>query len=137
MLESPTKRLPLGTLIAGCLAVCLAQIGIAIPATLNGLFQEHLHPVGSQLTWISDAFLLPVTVLELSFGVLGYLFGRKRLLIGGALLMAAGETTAAAASGVHVLWVGQAVSGLGAAALFPTTLAMVAGTEGHLRRARV
>lgn len=132
------KGLAIGTMIACCFAVCLAQIGVAIPATLNGLFQEDLHPIGSQLTWISDAFLLPVSVLELTFGVLGDLFGRKRLLIGGALLMAAGEATAAAASGVHVLWVGQAVSGLGAAALFPTTLAMVvAGTEGHMRRARV
>ena len=27
-------RLALGTLIVGCLAVCLAQIGIAIPAAL-------------------------------------------------------------------------------------------------------
>jgi hypothetical protein len=60
-------RLALGTLIAGCLAVCLAQIGIAIPATLNGLFQADLHPIGSQLTWISDAFLLPVAVLELTW----------------------------------------------------------------------
>ncbi|MFI7338984.1 MFS transporter [Streptomyces sp. NPDC050085] len=135
--KAVAPRLALGTLIAGCLAVCLAQIGIAIPATLNGLFQEHLHPVGSQLTWISDAFLLPVTVLELSFGVLGDLFGRKRLLVGGAVLLGAGEVVAAASSGIHQLWVGQALAGLGAAALFPTSLAMIAaGTTGHAQRAR-
>ncbi|MGW6137920.1 MFS transporter [Streptomyces sp. NPDC055144] len=121
-----TGRFTAGTLIAGCLAVCLAQIGIALPATLNGLFQEHLHPVGSQLTWISDAFLLPVTVLELTFGVLGDLFGRKRLLVGGAVLLGVGETVAAASAGVHQLWAGQALAGLGAAALFPTSLAMIA-----------
>jgi MFS family permease len=115
----------------------LAQIGIAIPATLNGLFQEHLHPVGSQLTWISDAFLLPVAALELSFGVLGDLFGRKRLLIAGAALLTVGEFIASSASGVHVLWTGQAVAGLGAAALFPTSLAMLAaGTHGTKERAR-
>ncbi|KPI12543.1 major facilitator superfamily MFS_1 [Actinobacteria bacterium OK074] len=131
------SRLPLGTLIAGCLAVCLAQIGLAMPATLNGLFQEHLHPVGSQLTWISDAFLLPVAVLELSFGVLGDLFGRKRLLVGGAGLLCAGEVVAATASGVHQLWAGQALAGLGAAALFPTSLAMIAaGTASGAPRAR-
>ncbi|WP_051939683.1 MFS transporter [Phaeacidiphilus oryzae] len=135
---APGARLAVGTLIAGCLAVCLAQIGIAIPATLNGLFQSDLHPIGSQLTWISDAFLLPVSVLELTFGVLGDLFGRKRLLVGGALLMVAGEVVAAAAPGVHVLWVGQALAGLGAAALFPTSLAMLAaGTHTHAARARV
>lgn len=136
--EGTGPRLAAGTLIACCFAVCLAQIGLAIPATLNGLFQEDLHPIGSQLTWISDAFLLPISVLELTFGVLGDLFGRKRLLVGGALLMAAGEALAAGANGVHLLWAGQALSGLGAAALFPTTLAMViAGTRGHRERTRV
>lgn len=134
---SARSSLPIGTLVAGCLAVCLAQIGLAIPATLNGLFQEHLHPVGSQLTWISDAFLLPVAVLELSFGVLGDLFGRKQLLVGGAGVLCVGEIVAASASGVHQLWVGMALAGLGAAALFPTSLAMIAaGTHTGVQRAR-
>ncbi|NUR32234.1 MAG: MFS transporter [Catenulispora sp.] len=135
---SDHSPLAVGTVIACCLAVCLAQIGVAIPATLNGLFQEDLHPVGSQLTWISDAFLLPISVLELTFGVLGDLFGRKRLLVGGAVLLGLGESVSATAHSVHVLWVGQAISGLGAAALFPTSLAMiVAGTRGHGERARL
>ncbi|MFJ5304630.1 MFS transporter [Streptomyces sp. NPDC088350] len=127
-----------GTLIAGLLAVCLAQIGLAIPATLNGLFQSDLHPVGSQLTWISDAFLLPVAVLELTFGLLGDLFGRKRLLVGGAALLAVGEVVSATSSGIHQLWTGQALAGLGAAALFPTSLAILAaGTTSPAQRARV
>ncbi|WP_095850121.1 MFS transporter [Streptomyces sp. Ag82_O1-15] len=132
------RGLTTGTLVAGLLAVCLAQIGLAIPATLNGLFQSDLHPVGSQLTWISDAFLLPVAVLELTFGLLGDLFGRKRLLIGGASLIAAGELVSATASGIHQLWTGQALAGLGAAALFPTSLAILAaGTTSPAQRARV
>ncbi|HEU5027054.1 MAG TPA: MFS transporter [Spirillospora sp.] len=142
--ETPSRSTPAsgatlarGTLIACCVAVCLAQIGIAIPATLNGLFQKDLHPVGSQLTWISDAFLLPVAVLELTFGVLGDLFGRKRLLIGGAALMAIGETVSTTSSGVHQLWAGQALAGLGAAALFPTSLAMLAAGSSGTQRARV
>lgn len=131
------RTLTIGTLVAACFAVMLAQIGIAIPATLNGLFQEDLHPIGSQLTWISDAFLLPVAALELSFGVLGDLFGRKRLLVVGGVLLTAGEFTAASSSGVHTLWVGQALAGLGAAALFPTSLAMLAaGTHTARERSR-
>lgn len=127
-----------GTLVAGLLAVCLAQIGLAIPATLNGLFQADLHPVGSQLTWISDAFLLPVAVLELTFGLLGDLFGRRHLLVGGASLLAVGEIVSTTASGIHQLWVGQALAGLGAAALFPTSLAILAaGTSSPAQRARV
>src|ERR671928_626766 len=98
-----TPNLTRGTLVAAALAVCVGQVGLAIPAVLNGLFQQDLHTTSSQLTWISDAFLVPVTLLELTWGVLGDLFGRKRLLVGGSLLMVIGElisvlTPSAAAS---------------------------------------
>src|SRR6195952_4797200 len=126
--------LPRGTLVAAALAVLVGQVGLAIPAVLNGLFQQDLHTTSSQLTWISDAFLVPITLLELTTGVLGDLFGRKRLLIGGSLLMAVGEflsvltpaVTGANHLSIAVLWTGQALAGIGAAVLFPTTLAMVA-----------
>jgi len=127
-----------GTLVAGCFAICIAQLGAAIPATLNGLFQRDLHLTGSQLTWISDAFLLPLTVLQLTFGVLGDMYGRKRLLVGGAILMMVGEATAAASPGVSMLWLGQAIAGVGAAVIFPSSLAMlVSGSRSRDRRANV
>ena len=129
-----------GTIAAALFAVCLAQIGLAMPATLNGTFQSVFNPTGSELTWISDCSLLPITVLELTCGVLGDLFGRKGLLMGGALLLAVGELISGAApsSNVHVLWIGQIVAGIGCAALFPTTLAMlVAGESSHAKRSRM
>jgi MFS family permease len=140
-----TPFLTPGTRVATALAVLVAQVGLAIPAVLNGLFQQDLHTNSSQLTWISDAFLVPVALLELTWGVLGDIFGRKRLLIGGSLLMVIGElisvlTPAAGASNtasIATLWVGQALTGIGAAVLFPTTLAMVAaGTHTVKDRAR-
>jgi MFS family permease len=133
------------TLIAAVLAVCIAQMALAIPAALNGLFQQDLGTSSAQLTWISDAFLIPVCVLELSFGVLGDLFGRKRLLVGGALVLALGEIICVLTPGasvptgtrVMVLWAGVAISGLGAAAIFPTSLAMLAaGTHTAASRVR-
>jgi MFS family permease len=142
---SGTHVLTPGTLTAAAIAVCLAQVALAIPAVLNGLFQQDLGTSSSQLTWISDAFLVPVCLLELTFGVLGDLFGRKRLLAGGALVLAAGEAIAVLTPGagsstgtrVLVLWTGQIIAGIGAAALFPTSLAVVAaGTYTTRNRAR-
>jgi MFS family permease len=140
-----TPSLTAATIIATCIAACVGQVGLAIPAVLNGLFQQDLGPTSSQLTWISDAFLVPVSLLELTWGVCGDLFGRKRLLIGGSALLAVGEFVsiltpgAATSTGsrVAVLWVGQILAGIGAAVLFPTSLAMVAaGTHTVPSRAR-
>src|SRR3954452_12154737 len=122
-----TPYLTTGTRVATALAVCVAQVGLAIPAVLNGLFQQDLHTNSSQLTWISDAFLVPVALLEVTWGVLGDLFGRKRLLVGGSLLMAVGELISVLTpspgtsntAAVATLWVGQALTGIGAAVLFP------------------
>lgn len=139
------RALTLATVVATSLAVCVGQVGLAIPAVLNGSFQQDLGTTSSQLTWISDAFLVPVTLLELTFGVLGDLFGRKRLLVGGSGLMVVGELVSVLVPGsgtstdvrVGMLWTGQALAGIGAAVLFPTTLAMVAaGTHTVRARAR-
>ncbi len=131
--ENRGTDLTTGTIVAACLAACVGQIGFATPAVLNGLFQQDLGTTASQLNWISAAIVIPLTLFELTFGVIGDMFGRKRLLIGGALLMTVGELIAAVATpsgGTHnavvVLWVGMALAGIGGAALFPTSLAMIA-----------
>ena len=131
--------LSVATIVAVGFAVCLAQVGVAVPATLNGTFQTVLHPTGaSQLDWISDAILLPIAALELTFGVLGDLFGRKKLLVRGALILLAGELISTTSTGVVQMYFGQFVAGVGSAALFPTTLAIIAsGSRTHASRARM
>ncbi len=142
---STASGLTKGTLFAAAVAVALAQVALAMPAVFNGLFQQDLHTSSSQLTWISDAFLVPVTLLELTTGVFGDLFGRKRLLLWGAVLLCVGSIICVLTPGagvstntrVTVLLGGQIIAGIGAAAIFPTTLAMVAaGTNGARERAK-
>ena len=131
-------KLSRGTLFAAAGAVAVAQIGLSIPAVINGYINQDLGPSATQLTWISDAFLVPVTLLELSFGVVGDLFGRKRLLAIGAALMVLGGLIGflTPSSGVGVLLTGQVVAGIGAAAIFPTSVAMLAaGTHNVTERA--
>jgi len=114
------------TSIACCVAVCIAQSAIAIPSTLNGLFQSNLHTTGSQLSWISSATLMPVALLGLTFAALGDLFGRKQLLAGGGVVLAAGEAVSAMSHGAPAMIAGQALAGIGAAAVMPSSLAMIA-----------
>ena len=134
-----------GTLLAAAAGIWVAQLTMAVPAVLNGLFQSDFGPTSAQLTWITAIFQVPITLLELTFGALGDLFGRKRLLVGGSALMAAGMLIAVLSPGagtatvtrLAIMWTGQALCGLGAAAVIPTTLAMVAaGTNSTADRAR-
>jgi MFS family permease len=101
--------------------VLVAQVANALPASLNGLFQQDLHTQGSQLTWITAAFMVTVVVFEFSFGVVGDLFGRKKLVALGALLVVIGAIVFAVAPNVQVVWVGAALNGLGAGAMFPSS----------------
>jgi MFS family permease len=127
-----------GTMFAAAAAVAVAQIGLSIPAVINGFINQDLGTSSTQLTWISDAFLVPVTLLELSFGVVGDLFGRKRLLAFGAALMVVGGLIGffTPSDGVGVLLTAQVLAGIGAAAIFPTSVAMLAaGTHNRKQRA--
>ena len=136
---SRTTTLSVATVVAVGFAVLLAQVGVAVPATLNGTFQTVLHPTGaSQLDWISDAILLPIAALELTFGVLGDLFGRKKLLVIGSLILLVGELISSTSSGVVQMYFGQFIAGVGSATLFPTTLAIIAsGSNNHINRSKM
>ncbi|MDL5155637.1 MFS transporter [Actinomycetospora termitidis] len=135
---TPSRARPaVGTLAAACVAVLVAQIANALPASLNGLFQADLGTTGAQLTWITASFMIAVVVFELTFGVLGDLYGRRRLQAAGGAVVVLGSLVSALAPTVQVLWVGAALNGLGAGALFPASLALVAAvtrtTEGRAR----
>ncbi|MFG1856253.1 MFS transporter [Actinomadura geliboluensis] len=123
------KHGPTATVVAGCFAVLLAQVAYSLPGALNGTFQQEFGTTGAELTWITAAFAIPMVVFELTTGVIGDLFGRKRLLQAGALLTVAGSVVCYAAGSVQVLWAGQVVAGLGAAVLYPISLAMLAAVS--------
>jgi MFS family permease len=133
--SSASPRLSRGTLLAAAGAVAVAQIGLSMPAVINGLINQDLHTTSTTLTWVSDAFLVPVTLLELSFGVVGDLFGRKRLLAIGAALMVVGGLLGflTPSGGIGVLLAAQVIAGIGAAALFPTSIAMLAAGTHSVR----
>lgn len=126
-----------GTIVAAAIAVLVAQLANALPGALNGTFQQYFGTVGSQLTWITAGFMIPVVVFELTFGMLGDRFGHRRLTIVGAVVLAVGSLVCALAPSVQVMWVGSAINGLGAGAMYPASLALVAAvTVTPQQRAR-
>ncbi|GAA1956195.1 MFS transporter [Nocardioides panacihumi] len=115
------------TLIAGCLGVFVAQVAYSLPASVLGTIQQDLGISGAQLTWVSASFATAMVIFELTFGVFGDIFGRKQLLVGGLGVLVVGEFVSLAGAGnVHALWIGQAIAGIGAGALYPISLTMIA-----------
>ncbi|MEU6258509.1 MFS transporter [Streptomyces sp. NPDC047043] len=108
-----------------CVGVFVAYLPVTSVSVSLPAIQRALHASTSQLSWISDAFVLPMAALILTAGVFGDVHGRKKVFQAGLLFAAVGAIIALCAQSVQVLWVGQALAGMGAAALLPTTLALI------------
>jgi MFS family permease len=121
------------TFAAAYIAVTLAQITNAFPGALNGQFAVEFQASGAGLTWISSVFIIAIVVFELTFGVLGDLFGRKKLLYAGAALIFVGTIVSGFAATTGIMILGQAVGGIGAGILFPISLSMIAAITPDIR----
>ncbi len=126
------------TFVAAYSAVTLAQITNALPGALSGTFAVEFRTSGAGLTWIAGMFLMGIVVFELSWGLLGDMFGRKKLLYIGAAVSVVGSVLAALAPTTEMMIFAQAVGGIGAGILFPISLSMIAAiTPDHRARAKV
>ncbi|MDA5141618.1 MFS transporter [Streptomyces sp. AD681] len=113
------------TIALACAGVFVAYLPVTTVAVSLPAVQEALGASTAQLSWVSDAFVLPVAALILTAGVFGDVHGRRRVYQVGLALCAAGALVSLCAGSVQVLWAGQALAGAGAAALLPVTLALI------------
>jgi MFS family permease len=98
-----------------------AAINIAVP----GLASGRLHPSASALVWLVDAYTIVFASLLIPGGAAGDRFGRRRVLCVGLGMFVLGCLGCAVATGVPVFLLGRALTGLGAAATLPNTLAVL------------
>src|SRR3954469_3394846 len=112
-------------LAVACLAVFTVLIASMIVSVLLPTFTRALDASTTDLLWIVDAFNLAFAALVLAAGSLSDRFGRKGALITGLLIygFASGMAALAPSAGALVAW--RALAGLGAAAVFPTTLSII------------
>ena len=87
--------------------------------------QGELHASVSQLQWVVNGYALTFAGLMLSFGAVGDLFGRKKVMLTGVAVFCTGSVIAALAPNTDVLITGRVVMGIGAAASEPGTLSMI------------
>ena len=119
---SPRRWLVLGIL---CLSVLVITLdGTIVNVALPSLVRE-LGATTSQLQWIVDAYTLVFAGLLLAAGSLGDRFGRKGALLIGMAWFGLFSGLGAFAADADQLIAARALMGVGAALIFPATLALL------------
>ncbi|MFE1176117.1 MFS transporter [Streptomyces sp. NPDC058773] len=105
---------------AGMVWLTFGDLGVAMPQIANE-FSGNL----SSLQWANNAFSLVTGALVIAAGKFGDLFGRRRMLEAGIVLMAVSSVPAALAPHIGWLVLGRGLMGIGAALILPASLALI------------
>ncbi|MFF4499135.1 MFS transporter [Streptomyces sp. NPDC001401] len=129
---TPRLRLVLVLLLAAqfMLAVDFSILNVALPVIGEGLGFSLAH-----LQWIGTAFALCAAGFTLLFGRIADLFGRRRLFLGGLVVLGAASLAGGLAQSPEVLITARVCQGLATAAVTPAGLSLLTTSfpEGPLR----
>lgn len=104
-------------------------VNVALPA-----LQETLHTTISQMQWVIESYALILATLLLVGGVLGDLYGRKKIFLLGIFIFTAASVWCGFASHISYLIAARALQGLGAALLVPGSLAIISASFPEEKR---
>ena len=129
---TPRLRLVLVLLLAAqfMLAVDFSILNVALPVIGAGLGFSLAH-----LQWIGTAFALCAAGFTLLFGRVADLFGRRRMFLGGLVVLGAASLAGGLAQSPEVLITARVFQGLATAAVTPAALSLLTTSfpEGPLR----
>ena len=108
-----------------CLVMFLTFMDMTIVSVALGNVQSNLHAGVTQLQWVVNGYGLTFATFMLLGGTLGDRLGRKKVMLGGLLLFAAGSLLGALAPNADVLIGARVIMGVGAAASEPGTLSII------------
>jgi EmrB/QacA subfamily drug resistance transporter len=106
-------------------------VNVALPA-----MQSALHASLSQIQWIVEAYALFLAALLLIGGVLGDLYGRRRVFAIGVAIFCAASAWCGLAPDIRHLIAARAVQGIGGALLVPGSLAIISANFSQQERGR-
>jgi len=113
-------------LLALCLAALIINIDVTIVNVALPSLVRELGATTTQLQWVVDAYTLVFAALILAAGSVSDRVGRKGVLLAGLGVFAAGSLAGSLCQTPAQLIAARAVMGVGAAAIFPSTLSLIA-----------
>ncbi len=120
-----TRRSPWVILTVLCASVFIIVVDGTIVNVALPTFVRELGATTSQLQWIVDAYVLVFAGLLMAAGSIGDRFGRKGTLMVGMIAFGTASILAALSSTPSQLIGWRAAMGIGAALIFPATLAIL------------
>jgi EmrB/QacA subfamily drug resistance transporter len=116
------------TLGAVCVATFMLLLDITIVNVALPDIAKDLHSSFADLQWVIDAYALSLAALLLTAGSLADLLGRRLVFACGLAIFTTASLLCALASSPLFLELARALQGVGAAAMFATSLALLAAT---------
>jgi EmrB/QacA subfamily drug resistance transporter len=114
------------TLLATCVATFMLLLDITIVNVALPEIQRDLHASFSNLQWVIDAYALTLAALLLTTGSLGDRLGRRSVFVAGFAVFTTASLLCGLAGSPTFLNLMRALQGVGGAAMFATTLALIA-----------
>jgi len=125
--KEPTMR-KWWPLVAVCAGACMLLVDVTIVNVALPDMARQLHTTFSDLQWVIDLYALVLGALVLTVGSVADRFGRRRLYLIGLVLFAVASLACGLAPNVGLLIAARGVQGVGAAAMFATTMALISNT---------
>src|ERR1700728_864612 len=115
-------------LVAICTGAFMLLVDVTIVNVALPDMARQLHTTFPDLQWVIDLYALVLGALVLTVGSIADRLGRKRLYLAGLIVFAASSLTCGLALNVGVLIAARGVQGLGGAAMFATTMALISSS---------
>ena len=113
-----------GTVGFACLAMLVSYLPFSAANGALGAIAATTGAHTSDLQWVTDSFAVALAATVLSAGVLGDLYGRRRMTLLGLGLTGVGtalDVLAGVTNAVPLLWLGQALAGVGGGLVMATS----------------
>jgi EmrB/QacA subfamily drug resistance transporter len=120
------------TILASSMAfIDSTVVNVAVPA-----LQKAFHATVVDVQWVVESYGLFLSSLILTGGVLGDLFGRRRMFLLGVAIFAAASAACGLAPSIQTLVIGRSIQGVGAALLVPGSLSIISASFDEKSRGR-
>jgi EmrB/QacA subfamily drug resistance transporter len=114
-------------LLAVCLGTFMLLIDVTIVSVALPQMTDSLDASFSALQWVVDIYVLVLAALLMAIGSLSDLLGARRVYLAGLAVFALSSLACGLATDSQMLIAARGVQGLGAAAMFATNTALLAG----------